>query len=90
MVKIKGVSNLPNLKVGTVTHFFDKVGVAVVDLKGGLSLGETVEFEKSGFSQVVSSMQIEHEQIATAKKGQTIGLKVDKKVKSGDTVLKKA
>jgi len=83
------VRELPKLKVGIVTHFFDKVGVAVVDLNANLNVGDTIEFEKGGFSQTVSSMQIEHEQIDTAKKGQTIGLKVEKNVKSGDTILKK-
>lgn len=81
---------MPNLKVGTVAHYFDHIGVAVVDLKSPLSVGDTVEFVKAGFSQTVASMQIEHEEIQTAKKGQSIGLKVDKPVKQGDEVLKKS
>lgn len=80
---------MPKLKVGKVTHFYDKIGVAVVELTGALGVGDAIEFEKAGFSQTVSSMQIEHEQIKTAKKGQVIGLQVDQPVKSGDTVLKK-
>lgn len=81
---------MTNLKVGTVTNYFDRIGVAVVELKSPLSVGDTIEFTKSGFSQIVASMQMEHEEIQSAKKGQAIGLKVDKPVKAGDEVLKKS
>lgn len=38
------------------------------------------------FSQVVDSMQVEHQQIVEAKKGDIIGLKVDQPVREGDVV----
>lgn len=81
---------MANLKIGTVTHYFDKIGVAVVELTATINIGDVIEFEKAGFSQTVASMQMEHEEIKTAKKGQAIGLKVDQEVKAGDTVLKKS
>lgn len=82
---------MPEFKVGKVTHYYDKIGVAVVELTGDLSVGEKIKFVRGGedlFEQEIASMQIEHEQIKTAKKGQTIGLEVDQEVKEGAEVFK--
>ena len=40
------------------------------------------------FNQTVSSMQIDRQELAEAKKGQEIGLKVDQKVHENATVFK--
>lgn len=76
--------------VGKVTHFFPKIGVAVVELKATLKVGDRVKFAKGGesFEQDVSSMQVEHEQIEVAKKGQSIGMKTDQPVRPGTEVYK--
>ncbi len=76
--------------IGRVTHFFDKISVAIVKMNAGLKTGDKVRFEGHGksFEQAVASMQVEHEKIAEAKKGQEIGLKVSKPVKEGDLVFK--
>ena len=76
-------------KVGEVTHFFDKIGVAVVKLLTNLSCGDKIKLIGSNeFEQTVGSMQMDHEQIEHAKKGDTIGLKLDDLAKSGDEVYK--
>lgn len=81
---------MTDLKVGKITHYYDRIGVAVVELTDNLSVGETIKISGHGreFTQQVNSMQIEHEQIQEAKKGQTIGLKVDQEVKEGDEVYR--
>ena len=80
---------MANLKIGKVTHFYPKIGVAVADLSAGLVVGDKINFKGSNpFSQTVNSMQIEHETIKEAKKGQIIGLKVDQKVEPGDEILR--
>jgi len=85
------VRRISNLKVGVVTHYYDKIGVAVVDLTSSLHTGDVIKFSGStDFSQTVTSLQVEHEKIAAAKKGDTVGLKVDQPVKPGDEVLKAA
>ncbi len=82
---------ISNLKVGVVTHYYDKIGVAVIDLTSALHTGDIVKFSGSiDFSQEVTSLQVEHEKIASAKKGDTVGLKTDQAVKPGDAVLKAA
>jgi putative protease len=78
-------------KVGKVTHYYDKIGVAVVELSGELAVGEKIKFARGGedlFEQPVESIQIEHEQKESAGKGETVGLKVTQEVKEGAEVYK--
>lgn len=77
--------------IGKVTHYFDKISVAVIELKGNLKLGDKIEIDNKGetFEQTISSMQIDNEPIKTAKKGQTIGLKVSNPVKQNALVYLK-
>ena len=76
--------------VGKVTHYYGKIGVAVIELSDELSVGDTISIEgkTTNFQQIVESMEIEHEQIKTAKAGDAIGLKVKEKVREGDFVYK--
>lgn len=76
--------------VGKVTHFFSKISVAVLELADELKVGDTISIEGRGetVEQTVDSMQIEHENIETAKAGDSIGLKTVKPVKPGDEVFK--
>lgn len=77
--------------LGKVTHYYDKLGVAVVDLTSGLSVGNKIKFVRGGedlFEQEVDSMQVEYKELKSAKKGDTIGLKVDEEVKEGAEVYK--
>jgi putative protease len=74
-------------EVGKITHYYSKIGVAVVELTGTLKVGDRISIEgKSNFEQVVNSMQIEKKDIRQATAGQAIGLKVDQPVKEGDKV----
>lgn len=77
-------------KVGTVSHFFSKINVAVVELTAPLRVGETIAIRgmTTNFEQTVDSMQIEHEAVNEAKKGDSIGLKVKDRVREGDIVYR--
>jgi len=76
--------------IGEVTHYFDKIGVAALKLKAPLKTGQTIIFRtKTGedlLKQTVGSMQIEHQSVEKAKKGDEIGLKVDQKVHEGNEI----
>lgn len=77
--------------IGKITHCFGKISVAVIELtEEDLAVGETIHIKgkTTDFSQVVSSMQIEHQNVEKAKKGESTGLKVDQAVKEGDLVYK--
>jgi translation elongation factor EF-1alpha len=76
--------------IGSVAHYFDHIGVAVVKLeKGSISVGDKIKIQaKSGdFIQEVTSMQIEHKAIDKAGVGDEFGLKVDQPVEKGDKVF---
>jgi len=76
--------------VGKVTHYFPKIGVAVVRLSDELNNGDQVRISgaHANFSQLVTSMQIEHAAIINAKKGQEVGMKVSQEVRSGDIIYR--
>ena len=75
-------------KIGAVTHYYGNIGVAIIALTGKLSKGDKIKFEggKTEFEQVVESMQVEHKEIDSAKKGDIVGMKVDQKVSDGADV----
>lgn len=79
-------------KIGTVSHYYDKIGVVVIKLKkGDLKVGDNIKLtnkEGEEFTQNVSSMQIEHADIDIAKSGDEFGLKVDSQVKENSDVVK--
>jgi translation elongation factor EF-1alpha len=79
------------VEVGRVTHFFTKIGVAVVELTVPLAVGDRIVIKgpTTDLEQVVESMQIEHEHIERAEAGQSIGLKVEQRVRETDIVYKK-
>lgn len=77
--------------IGKITHYFGKIEVGIIEItKGSLAVGDTIHIKgtSTDFEQKVDSMQIEHEQINKAKKGDVIGLKVKDKVREGDEVYK--
>ena len=78
-------------KVGKVTHYYDKINVAIVELMGDLFVGDKIKFVRGGedlFEQTVGSMQTEHQKIEKASKGDIIGLKVNETLKEGAEVFK--
>ena len=79
------------VEVGRITHFFSKIGVAVVELTAPLVVGDSilVKGPSTDFEQVVESMQIEHTNIPRAEAGQSIGLKLAQRVREKDAVYKK-
>lgn len=78
-------------KVGQITHFFDKIGVGVLSLTDGdVKVGDTImvgqEGEESTFNQTISSMQVDHQSVTEAKKGDEVGLKLDSATKPNTPV----
>ena len=61
---------MPKTQIGKVTHFFPKIGVAVVKLSAPLAVGARVSIEREGsaFEQTIDNMQIEHKQIEKERK----------------------
>lgn len=76
--------------IGEITHYFSKISVAVIKLKGALKEGDEIQVKgaTTDFKQKAKSMQVEHKTIKSAKKGDSVGLKVKDKVRNGDSVYK--
>lgn len=78
-----------NKPIGKVVHFYDKLGVAIVDLAtGGLKVGDEVRFKRGDeeFNQKIESLQIDHKDVESVNKGDSFGIKVDKPTKPGTEV----
>jgi len=75
--------------IGEVTHYFNNLGVAIVKFSKAVSTGDTVLFKgaTTDFTHKVDSMQLDHEEVDKAKKGQEIGIKVAERVRAGDQVF---
>ncbi|MDD5147316.1 MAG: hypothetical protein PHV63_02070 [Candidatus Daviesbacteria bacterium] len=75
--------------IGKVVHYYDKLGVAIVDLEsGGLKVGDEVKFKRGDeeFVQKIDSLQVDHKDVDSVKKGDSFGLKVDQPTKPGTEV----
>lgn len=76
--------------IGKITHYFDKIGVAVIELSDTLKVGENISIEgaTTNFQQKVDSMQVEHKNIEEAKAGDQVGMKVTDRVREHDQVFR--
>ena len=76
--------------IGKITHYFSKIGVAVIELSDTLKVGDTIRIVggATDFTQTVDSMEVEHQKVQEAKKGDSVGLKVEQKVREGYKVYK--
>jgi translation elongation factor EF-1alpha len=78
-------------KVGVVTHYFGKIGVAAVKITDGvLSVGDRIHVRghTSDFTQTVESMQLEHDAVQVARAGEEIGLRMTAHAHEHDLILK--
>lgn len=77
-------------RVGAVTHYFDHISVAVLSLTDTIRIGDSLHFLGHGtdFKQELTSMQIEHKPVDTAKPGEDVAVKVTQRVHPNDSVFK--
>lgn len=76
--------------IGKIAHYFGNIGVAVIELSDTLKAGDNIRIigGETDFTQTVESMEVEHKKVEEAKKGDSVGLKVDQKVREGYKVYK--
>ncbi len=75
--------------VGKVVHYYDKIGVAIINLeKGTLKVGDEIKFKHGDneFTQKIESLQIEHKAVEEVKSKDQFGLKVVQPVEEGTKV----
>jgi hypothetical protein len=76
--------------VGVVTHYYDKIKVAIFKVKSPIQIGQKLRFtntEGTLFEQPIVSIQINHENVKKVKKGAIIGMKVKKQVHENNKVF---
>jgi len=76
--------------IGKVSSFFSHINVAAIDLTDKLKIGDKIKIKGSttDLTQQIDSMQINKISVKEAKKGDSIGIKVDDKVRVNDLVYK--
>jgi putative protease len=77
-------------RVGTVTHYFDHLSVAVLALTASIRVGDTLHFlgHSTDFKQEVTSLQIEHAPVDEAGPGADVAVKVTQRVHPNDSIFK--
>ena len=78
-------------EIGYVSKCFGQIKVAAIEITAGkLSVGETIHIKghTTDMNVDVGSIQIEHESVDSANKGDSIGLKVSGKARRKDKVFK--
>jgi hypothetical protein len=79
------------MKVGKVTHYYDKLGVAIVEVEGSFKASDALKFSGHGVDfeqQPPQSIQVDHKAAESAEKGEVVGLKVTQEVREGTEVEK--
>lgn len=77
-------------EIGKVTHYYGKIGVAIIELSGGLKVGDRIKIQSKSaeFEQGVDSMEVDHKSVSEAAKGDVIGLKVPQKTSEAAKVYR--
>ena len=78
-------------EIGYVSKYFGQISVAAIEITiGKLGVGDMIHIQgnTTDLNVEVKSMQIEHDAVESAKKGDSIGIKVTDKVRRKDKVFK--
>ena len=77
-------------QIGVVSNYFDHVKVAAIKLTAPLKVGDVIKFVggEVDYDMPVESLQIDHDKVDKAKKGDEIGVKVKEKVRKDYKVFK--
>lgn len=81
---------MPEQRVGTVIHFYGKIGVAIVRLEAPVRPGDDLVI-RGAHDDVplrVESIEAEHARIPEGKPGQEVGIKVPGRVHEGSVAFR--
>ncbi|MEN6385377.1 MAG: translation elongation factor-like protein [Phycisphaerales bacterium] len=76
--------------IGTVSDFYAHNDAAGVELTATLELGDhiIIKGHTTDIEMTVNEIQIDHADVAKAKAGESVGLKVPDRVRKGDHIFK--
>jgi putative protease len=78
-------------EIGYVSKYFGQISVAAIEITAGkISVGDSIHIRghTTDTNEKIKSLQIEHNVVENAKKGDSIGIKVTEKVRRKDKVFK--
>jgi len=77
-------------EIGEVTHWYNKISVAVIKLTGTLKTGDTIKVRhgEDEFEENISSMQIDHKGVESAGKGSEVAIKLSHEARDGSVIFK--
>lgn len=81
----------PGERVGTVTHYYGNLSVAIIQLETGtLRVGDVIHIKghTSDFSQRIESMEIDHVHVDEAGPGKSFGVRVKEHAREHDVVYR--
>ena len=81
---------MPEIEIGKISDFFARPVVAGIEMSGSVKVGDTIHIKghTTDMEFVVDSMQIDNANVTEAKAGDSVGIKVEDRVRRGDTVYK--
>ena len=81
---------MPEIEIGKISDFFARPVVAGIEMSGSVKVGDKIHIKghTTDMEFVVSSMQIDNANVTEAKAGDSVGIKVEDRVRRGDTVYK--
>ena len=81
---------MPEEVIGKVSDFFSRPVVAGIELTAPLKSGDKIHIKghTTDIELTVDSMQINNVDVSEAKAGDSVGVKVNERVRRGDTVYK--
>ena len=81
---------MPEKEIGKVSDFFARPVVAGIEMSGSIKVGDKIHIKghTTDMEFIVDSMQINNVNVTEAKAGDSVGIKVDDRVRRGDTVYK--
>ncbi|NLN78541.1 MAG: translation elongation factor-like protein [Armatimonadetes bacterium] len=90
LIMFVGVTEMEE-KIGKVTHYYSKLGVAAIEIKrGSLRKGDRIHIHghTTDVEQNVDSMELQNQQILEAAEGENVGVRVVDHVRENDDVYK--
>jgi len=81
---------MPEEVIGKVSDFFARPVVAGIELTATVNVGDKIHIKghTTDMEFTVESMQINNVDVQQAKAGDALGIKVEERVRRGDTVYK--
>lgn len=81
---------MPEVEIGKVSDFFARPIVAGIELTAELKLGDKIHIagHTTDLELTVDSMQINNVDVTEARAGDSVGIKVNDRVRRGDRVYK--